>query len=298
MWKFLRKEKPDYILVPTEIALTYLYIPLCLTNAKVVFRCGDSPLVFRKSGVATRIYGLLWKYVILVRVDTVVCNANFLQQQISMSGRKPNVHDTLIYNYPPAIVNKSDNVIFKKHPNTLRLGFMGRIVEDKGVRELLCAVRHINSKEEKVSAYICGDMTIDKSYADALLSMADDSMEFVGPIYDLEKFYNNIDIVAIPSIYAEPMANVLTEAKYHKKAVIIFNKGGMPEIVEHLRTGFVCKSVSVESLVQGIMFYVEHPESVKRMGESAFLSIQELGLTKDVYEKKWLKVFSQYEERA
>lgn len=290
--KLIRKEQPDYILLPTEIALSYLYFPLHFTKAKKIFRCGDSPLIYRKQGVITSVYGFLWKKFILKQIDIVVSNALFIQNQIAESGRELCDKDALIYNYPPIRINKTDNAVYKFHPGILRIGFIGRIVEDKGVRELVYAVRQLNEKKERVVVYLCGDTTVDKKYGDELFNISDSNIEFIGLIKDLEKFYENVDIIVIPSIYPEPMANVLTEAKFHRKAVVIFNLGGMPEIVKHKHSGYICPEVSIQSLVEGIKYYLDNPGLIKEHGENAYRSIEELGLTKENYTEKWMKVFS------
>lgn len=287
-----QKEKADYILLPTEIALAYLYFPLCFSRAKKIFRCGDSPLIYRKNGMFAKIYGIIWKYIILRNVDTIVCNAKFIQNQIIESGRHLNAKDVIIYNYPPKREVKLDDAKYNKHEGVLRLGFMGRIVEDKGVKELIRAVRLINKEAEKVIVYICGDSSLDIDYTNELKRWSDKSIEFVGEVNNIEKFYDNIDIVVIPSIYPEPMANVVTEAKYHQKAVIIFNLGGMPEIVEHKKNGYICKDVNVECLAEAIQYYLDNPNYVKKHGESAYESIEKMGLTKDIFMKKWAEVFS------
>lgn len=46
--KILQRLNPHYVLLPTEIAIAYLYPSFRNSDAKIVFRCGDSPLVFRK----------------------------------------------------------------------------------------------------------------------------------------------------------------------------------------------------------------------------------------------------------
>ena len=105
-------------------------------------------------------------------------------------------------------------------------------------------------------------------------------------------FYQHCDVIAIPSIYEEPMANVVAESKSFHKACIIFNQGGMPEIVEHGRTGYVCDQVSVEELARALSYYHDNPERVKTEGETAFESISYLHLTKEDYQQRWLEVFS------
>lgn len=80
------------------------------------------------------------------RVDKLVCNAKFIQNQINASGRKYNPEDALIYNYPPERISMDDGIEYKQTVGALRVGFMGRIVYDKGVSELVEAILECNKR--------------------------------------------------------------------------------------------------------------------------------------------------------
>ena len=295
----IHKLKPDFILVPTEWALFYLYFVLCLTKAKIVFRCGDDPLTYRKRDRAiSKIYAFFWKHFVLQRVDTLVCNAKYIQKRIKASGRIDKGHDCLIYNYPPV----RSNYIHEDESNNiptgigLKVGFIGRIVPEKGVRELIEASALIKSQRKEVTIFIAGDKSVDPAYTLLLQETIkrqglSDSVVFLGKINRVNIFYQQCDIICIPSIYEEPMANVVAESKTYHKACVIFNQGGMPEIVEHKRTGYICDEVSAKALAEGLLFYLDNPSEIKAEGEAAFTSIEYLKLDKNTFCEKWLKVF-------
>lgn len=296
--RLLESEKPDFLLVPTEIELTYLYFTLHKSPVKVIFRCGDSPLINRKRGVNSLIYGYIWRKFILKRVDVVVCNAVFIQNQIVKSGRINNVKDKLIYNYPPVRTIIEDNIVYQELTGGVRFGFLGRIVEDKGVRELVDATFDLAKKGFNIKTYIGGGYGERTEYINSILNMIEQNAEpnkpvqILGLVKDMHKFFQNVDVVVVPSIYAEPMANVVTEAKFFRKPVIIFNQGGMPEIVSHMNDGYICDDVSIECLEEGMKYYIMHPEFVITHGENAYDSIERLGLTKQSFTRKWLEVFN------
>ena len=156
--RVLTLERPDYVLVPTEIALSYLYMAFIGMDTKVVFRCGDSPLVYRKKGLAMNIYSFLWRQMICKRVDKLVCNAKFLMKQMAESGYKIKEADSVIYNYPPDRVAVDDWAVYANHSGMLRIGFMGRIVPDKGVLELCKAATRLYAEGYRAAYYIAGDM--------------------------------------------------------------------------------------------------------------------------------------------
>lgn len=297
MKKILQRLKPNYLLLPTEIAIAYLYPSLRNCKAKVVFRCGDSPLVCRKTGFVASVYAWIWKKILLNRVDKLVCNAKFIQNQIKRSGRKNNPKDALIYNYPPERLSNDDGVVYKCIDGALRVGFMGRIVADKGVKELVEAIIECNKKGYKTVAYIGGNPNVDPEYKSRLDQILTDNpqfagcIHFVGNVKNIDAFYDNVDVMAIPSIYPEPMANVLTEAKMHHCLSITYNLGGMPEIVEHKKTGFICNDVTVKALKESLIYYSENKEELVKQGEEAFKSIAYLKLDYDSFVKRWLDVF-------
>lgn len=294
----LKKESPEYLLIPTEIAIAYLYFPLICFKTKVVFRCGDSPIIMRKNGILAKIYGWLWRFFYVRRIDKLVCNAKFIYRQIIDSGRKKNNNDCIIYNYPPIRTNSNDNIVYPNCSSCLRIGFLGRIVSEKGVYELMQSVIMANKEGLKVVAYIGGDVNLDKDYAEKLYGLMKENnvgqecFFFIGNVKDLKKFYENIDLIVIPSIYEEPMANVVTEAKHYSKPSVIFNLGGMPEIIEHKKTGYICKEVSPGSLKEAYLYYYNNKEEIKRQGNNAYNSIKDLGLDLNNFEKHWLNVFN------
>ena len=88
------------------------------------------------------------------------------------------------------------------------------------------------------------------------------------------------------------MANVVTEAKQYCKPSVIFNLGGMTEIIEHKKTGYICKEISPASLKEAYLYYYNHKEEIKRQGNNAYKSIKDLGLDLNNFEKHWLNVFN------
>lgn len=291
--------KPNFILIPTEWALFYLYPTLLLTRAKIVFRCGDDPITYRKrNNPFIVVYASLWKHFILKRVNILVCNAKYIHNRMRASGRIDKGMDKIIYNYPPMRLNymhENENISLPLGKG-LKVGFIGRLVPEKGIKELIEAMVIVKRQHKDITLYIAGDETVSPKYTLSLKKTIDnqnlsDNVVFLGKINCVNIFYQHCDVICIPSIYEEPMANVVAESKTYHRPCIIFNHGGMPEIVEHKQTGFVCDEVSVEALAKGLLFYIENPMEIKKEGEAAFESIERLKLDKQTFCKKWIEVF-------
>lgn len=297
--RIIAVEHPQYIVIPTEIELFFLFpILLKYKDIPLVFRMGDTPLCYRKRNLGSRLYGLFWKFLILRRVNVVVSISQFIKKKIEESGRKEQLLDCVIYNFSPRRqASKPNQLIVMEDEQVMKIGYIGRIVPDKGVLELVMAFKKLYPKYPNIKLILAGNTSHDLIFYNQILKYIEEnhlgeSISFIGKLNNTEGFYEEMDLIVSPSVYEEPLGNVLVEAKSHHKASIIFNRGGMPEIVEHLRTGYICSDVSVDSLAEGIKFYLDNPDLIKVHGENAYKSIEELGLTKESYTEKWLKVFS------
>lgn len=115
---------------------------------------------------------------------------------------------------------------------SVRLLYVGRLVYAKGVQYLLRAILHLLADNISVECDIVGDGwyrdTLQKLVASLGLSTV---VRFVGsvPGQSVGAWYEASDIVVIPSIWPEPSALVVPEARSHGKPVVVTDAGGLPE---------------------------------------------------------------------
>jgi glycosyltransferase involved in cell wall biosynthesis len=64
------------------------------------------------------------------------------------------------------------------------------------------------------------------------------SIEYKG-FKKIEEIFNNIDCLIVPTIINEAFGRVIIEAFSYGIPVVCSNRGGMPEIVDHQKTGFL-----------------------------------------------------------
>jgi len=77
---------------------------------------------------------------------------------------------------------------------------------------------------------------------------------------------------ALPS-YAEPFGLAITEAMAMEVPVIACNSGGVPDIIDHRRTGFLVEPRSSAGLVEAVDFLIQHPEEARQMGRAGRMRI-------------------------
>lgn len=118
---------------------------------------------------------------------------------------------------------------------TLRLGYIGRIKEAKGVRTLLEAMRLVPAAAN-VELVVAGSGTRDDMAG--LRDLADARTKFLGWC-DPAELYGRVDAVVVPSLYPEPLPRAVLEAYRYGLPVLAAASGGTPEVVEHGRSGWL-----------------------------------------------------------
>ena len=162
-------------------------------------------------------------------------------------GRFKGVPNYVIHN----IYERNTPLVSKDFCNYIRFGFIGRLVPEKGVDLLIQAFCNPDVRSSS-SLVIAGDGPAD--YVESLKSQAqaaDASIEFLGFIAP-EQFYSRVDIVVIPSLWHEPLGRVVLEAFAHVIPVIASERGGMPEIIDQGRTGFLFNPDDTDSLIHAL----------------------------------------------
>ncbi|MCQ9204964.1 MAG: glycosyltransferase family 4 protein [Omnitrophica bacterium] len=74
-------------------------------------------------------------------------------------------------------------------------------------------------------------------------------------------------VVVVPPLWDEPFGLTVVEAMAAGKAVVAYNSGAIPEIIEDGITGFLVTKGDVVSLAQKVKHLIEHEELTKKMGQ-------------------------------
>jgi glycosyltransferase involved in cell wall biosynthesis len=128
----------------------------------------------------------------------------------------------------------------------LTVGYLGRVEATKGIEVLLDAAQRLQAG--RVRVLVGGTGAAD--YLDALRKRyASSNIEFVGFVKPADLFAR-IDVLVVPSLWEEPLGRVIYEAYTHGVPAIVSRAGGMPEIVDEGRTGYVFEAGNAASLAQ------------------------------------------------
>ncbi|HEA23210.1 hypothetical protein LCGC14_0796180 [marine sediment metagenome] len=286
--------RPDYVFLNDERVYYDACWPLFLFAKKVIYRIGDEPAFPKLSNY--KFNSWIWKNIVLKKTDTFVYISEFIKNRVEATGRN-SAADVIIYNYPPHR-KEIEESLKKQYSNFdgLTIGYLGQLITEKGVHLFVDAAVELLKKNKKLLFYIAGNLEYSKIYSDKLIQKVKDNacekhILFLGNIDDVQSFFNHIDVLVTPSLKEEPLGNVIVEAKKYGTPSIIFDSGGMPELISHKMNGYVCETSTAQGIEKGIQYYIQNESMVEIHGKNAKASIKELKIDYFNFKKKWLGVF-------
>ena len=151
------------------------------------------------------------------------------------------------------------------------VGFVGRLVEDKGILELLQAARMLREHRPDVRFLIVGP--VDRMKQDYLTPEVAaeygvaDLCIFTGKRYDMPELYHAMDIFVLPS-HREAFPRSVMEAAAMALPCVVTDVRGCRTTVEQGRNGVRVPLGDVQALAQAILDMMENPGKAQRMGRA------------------------------
>ncbi|PTJ88666.1 glycosyltransferase, partial [Staphylococcus simulans] len=161
--------------------------------------------------------------------------------------------------------------------NDVVVSFIGRLVKEKGIIDLLESFKHL--KSENVKYLIIGDLP--KSERDLETAKTLNKYEenpniiFTGQASNINELLYLSDIFCLPS-YREGMPRSIIEAMAMKNAVIATNiRGSREEVVED-ETGYLIDLNASKQIADKVDYLIDNPMTLQGMKENGFTRAHQL----------------------
>jgi hypothetical protein len=161
--------------------------------------------------------------------------------------------------------------VYRRDGLMLTFVFVGRIVRDKGVDELVAAFVKLNRIYSNTRLLLVGPYEEHLNPVQSGTKFLIDTcecIEAVGSQKDVRPFYEQSDVLVFPS-YREGFPNVVIEAGAMELPCIVTDINGSREIIEDGRNGLIVPARDEQALFEAMKWMVEHDEERNAMAAHA-----------------------------
>ncbi|MEI6057427.1 MAG: glycosyltransferase family 4 protein [bacterium] len=233
IFKYLRKIKPDVVWAQEEPIATYI-IPLLIfyffkKRPRIIIAVVEN--IFPLHGIKKLFYNTLWK-----RVNGILSIAPGSTEAIRAVGMPTSipVYDFVAGCLSPGVGTTAAIIPIRKNPQDFIVGYVGRLIEEKGWKVVL---RAIQDAPPHFKFAVAGN----GNQLDELKAAIEDP-KLAGRIYyagllqkkDLWKFYMALDCLTVPSLttktWKEQFGGVLADAMAVGIPIVGSDSGSVPSV--------------------------------------------------------------------
>ena len=152
------------------------------------------------------------------------------------------------------------------------IGFTGRLIREKGIEELLTAMKDIIKIIPKVKLLVIGQAldSDSNSFIKKLINLYNlkDAVIFTGWRNDVPKLLSIIDLFCLPTYFHEGMPRSILEAMATGKPVVATNTRGCREEIIDGVTGLLVPIKDTKALSRAIIKILSNEQLSEKMGEA------------------------------
>ena len=260
--------RPTHVFVP-EFGLVldqwFALLLLRVLRRRIILALQNAP-------ASTPFYARLWRWIVDPAVETYVCASDSSRRTLTRVGI-PDHKIRVVYNTAASL---PDTATLEAPRALNRVIYVGQIIPAKGLDLLLEAIGLLVARGRDVSLDVVGQHQgwIAPAYEGFRSRLFDrvaqadlaGRVRFLGFRDDVPRLMASAAVHCIPSrpeMY-EGLPIVVVEAKHAGIPSIAFDHGPFPELIEHTKTGWLCRRQDAESLAEGLDYYLTAPELLVR----------------------------------
>ncbi len=160
----------------------------------------------------------------------------------------------------------------RENGKDIKILYAGRMERGKGIFVLIRAITELaRTYKNKLQWIFVGPGNL------SLQGGTLENVEFKGEVSEEEliNLYNQCNIFVNPSIIYESFSYTCLEAMACGKPVIASRIGGIPEVVQDGKTGFLFKPGNIDELIVKLKILIEAPDKREKMGVDARERVKE-----------------------
>ena len=156
--------------------------------------------------------------------------------------------------------------------------FIGRMLKEKGIHDFIAAAKIVKQSYPDVQFTVLGAIdssnpgALQQSELDRLISL--NIINYPGQVDNVQKWIIDSHVFVLPS-YREGVPRSTQEAMAIGRAVITTDVPGCRETVIDGVNGFLIEKWNPQALAEKMIYFIEHPEDIKKMGYESYKIAQD-----------------------
>lgn len=275
MVKLFNKEKPSIVNSGTPKAGLIGTIAAYVSRRPIRIYTVRGLRLETVKGLKYYILYLMEKIAMFCATDIIAISESLKQKIITSNLAKENKIKVLGFGSSNGIQFESfqidNNKLEKKYRELLAdsfvIGYVGRIVKDKGIHELIKSFKIVKNKGYNVKLLVIGSLEKGNSISesDYLFLTEDPNVVLIKHVSNPISFYNNMDVFVFPT-YREGFGNVSIEAQALEVPVITTNATGAVDTVVDGETGFIVDKGDYKAIVEKVEKLINNSSLRKHLG--------------------------------
>lgn len=287
-YKIIKSQKPELVITYTIKPNVYGGIICRMKKIPYAINITGLGTAFQKRGFLRKLVTMMYK--ISSKNAKIVYFENEENCQIFINEKIVDKDQTCLLN--GAGVNL-DHYQISEYPidcSSTRFLFIGRLMKEKGIEELLSAMRKLLAEGIECSLDVVGDN--EEDYIGIIQQYENEGwLHYHGYQTDVRPFIENCHCFVLPS-WHEGMANTNLECSAMGRPVITSDIHGCKESVIDGVSGYLCKKKDVDSLYQVMKKFTKlSSKERKNMGEAGREHMKNFFDKRRVVEKTIYKLF-------
>ena len=176
-------------------------------------------------------------------------------------------------------LNLKDYPYSSSYPSQPTFIFVARLLAEKGIHDYIAAAKIVKDKYADAKFIVLG--SIDKEALGALTEAElkrfteANIVEYPGHVDNVSEWIANSSVFVLPSYYREGVPRSTQEAMAIGRAVITTDVPGCRETVIDGVNGFLVEKWNPQALAEKMIYFIEHPEEIKKMGYESYKIAQD-----------------------
>ncbi len=289
LYKFLKKEKPEIVHTHTPKAGIIGMLASKLAGVpNRLHTVAGLPLLETK-GIKRKVLNFTEKltYTSATKVfpnsyglEKIILDLNFLSTKKCkvIANGSSNGIDTNYFN--PELYNENDKnelrEILNINPTDFVFIFVGRLVSDKGINELVDAFTQLNKQKKTNKLLLVGalETELDPLNKETLEELkTNKNIISVGYQQDVRSYFAIANTLAFPS-YREGLPNVVLQAGAMNLPCIVTDINGCNEIIEHYKNGLIIPVKDENALLEAMKHIINNETLRNTMSQNARMNIK------------------------